>query len=99
MISKLNCDTGVKIFLLDILVGSLSMVFLILLFISIFVLRTRRSIGPLLLLLSSIIGVAGSMLFILDKTEVLDTPDIIQLVLFVVCLAGASLSLVLWRKR
>ena len=99
MISKLNCDTCVKIFLLDILVGSLSMVILILLFISIYVLRNRRTIGPYLLLLSSIVGVCGSALFMLDKTEVLDTPDIIQLVLFIICLAGTSLSLILWRKR
>ena len=99
MIKYLFGQFNVKIFLLDIIIGAITSIFLLLLIVSVFVLRIRRGKGPVLMLVSSLSGITGSILFLLGRLEVLEIPAAIVMIPFILWLTGSTISVLIWRKR
>lgn len=99
MIKYLQCHFNVKIFLLDIIMGSITSLFGLLLIFSIFVIRNRREAGPVLMLISSLSGIAGSTLFLLDRLQVLEISGAMILIPFILWFIIFTVSVLMWRKR
>ncbi len=88
-----------RLFLLDMLMGILLSLALISFLISVFIFRGRREAGPLLLAISSLHGILGTLAHLMTTAGLVDVSPSIVAGAVVVWFTGSLLSVLLWRKR
>ena len=88
-----------RLFPLDILMGIILALMLLTVVIGIFVFRGRRETGPLILMISGIIGLAGPLIHLLVQIEIITLPGTIAWIPVAFWLLGILFSVFAWRKK
>ena len=88
-----------KIFPMDVIMGLTLVLSIISVLIGSIIFRGRRDAGPMILLVSGIIGSFGPVLFLLDQVEVLSIAPIFSFALIFIWVAGLIISTAYWRRK
>ncbi len=88
-----------KIFLMDVIMGLTLVLTVISILIGSIIFRGRRDPGPMILLISGIIGSFGPVLFLLDQVEVLSIDPIFSFAMISIWVVGVLISTVYWRRK
>lgn len=88
-----------KVFPVDLLMGLLLSLMLLCILAGSYIFIGRREKGPIILLVSALIGVMGPVFHILDQVEVVEIDTILIWVPIIIWLAGTVFSIFRWRRR
>ena len=86
-------------FVVDLVLGIFFIVFTSISVLGFLAFRYRRDLGPLLLMISGILGIAGSSLSVISRSGALEISDLLPLFFFGFSILFLIISIILRRSR